>query len=185
VRLEPHGVHLEGGDDLRAGGEAISAVELTSSGCPSATTIASTFGKSATFTGLSGLVTKGLVRITSPLGDVRRKIDHEKYSSVTGFCCANAVDDVKTTTPPSMAPTRRIEMLFFIGTSSNSHQVTFVENHPLKWTSLLFPAYSDDILVIVTADRSSERSDAGDSLRSPPSGQVQSHLTGPRRRAEF
>src|SRR6266852_2337370 len=69
---------------------AISSLEPTSSRWPSATTITSTLGKSATLTGLSGFATKGLVRITSPEGAVRRKIDQEKYSSVTGFCCASA-----------------------------------------------------------------------------------------------
>src|SRR5206468_1758434 len=39
---------------------AISAADPTSSWCPSATTMMSTFGKSSTFTGLSGLVTKGV-----------------------------------------------------------------------------------------------------------------------------
>jgi hypothetical protein len=39
-------------------------------------------GKSATLTGLSGFVTKGLVRITLPVGEVNRKIDHENHSNL-------------------------------------------------------------------------------------------------------
>src|SRR6266446_5495106 len=86
---------------------AISSLEPTSSRWPSATTITSTLGKSATLTGLSGFATKGLVRITSPEGAVRRKIDQEKYSSVTGFCCAGAAADQAAMTVPSTAPSRR------------------------------------------------------------------------------
>src|SRR5262245_20657355 len=63
---------------------AISAAEPTSSGCPSATRITSAFGKSGTFTGLSGLVTNGLLRMILPLGDVNRKMDHESHSIFTG-----------------------------------------------------------------------------------------------------
>src|SRR5690349_8272777 len=72
---------------------AISAVDPTSSWWPSATTMASAFGKSSTFTGLSGLVTKGLMSTTLPVGDVRRKIDQENHSSFTGAPAANAVPD--------------------------------------------------------------------------------------------
>src|SRR5262249_54011096 len=46
--------------------------------------ITSTFGKSGTFTGLSGFVTNGLVRMTLPPGDVKRKTDHENHSILTG-----------------------------------------------------------------------------------------------------
>ena len=46
--------------------------------------MASTFGKSSTFTGLSGLVTNGFVTMTLPLGDVNRKMDHESHSILTG-----------------------------------------------------------------------------------------------------
>src|SRR6185437_15797038 len=84
---------------------AISSAEPISSRWPSAMTMPSTLGKSATFTGLSGLVTNGLVRITSPLGEVRRKIDHENHSSVTGFDdCAKALPDHKAMAHPSAAP---------------------------------------------------------------------------------
>src|SRR5712692_5840357 len=79
---------------------------------PSATTITSTLGKSATLTGLSGFATKGLVRITSPEGAVRRKIDQEKYSSVTGFCCASAAADHAAMTLPRTAPSRRRDIGF-------------------------------------------------------------------------
>src|SRR4051794_7824164 len=74
----------------------------------------STFGKSTTFTGLSGLVTKGLVRITSPLGAVRRKIDQEKYSSVTGFCCAIASDDHSKSTHAARATKPRMQFLCIV-----------------------------------------------------------------------
>src|SRR5262249_58876974 len=63
---------------------AISCVEPTSSPCPSATTMTSTFGKSGTFTGLSGFATNGFVTMTLPPGDVKRKIDHENHSILTG-----------------------------------------------------------------------------------------------------
>src|SRR5215475_10329232 len=63
---------------------AISCVEPTSSGCPSATRITSTFGKSGTFTGLSGFVTNGFVTMILPPGDVNRKMDHENHSILTG-----------------------------------------------------------------------------------------------------
>src|SRR5438093_9608883 len=63
---------------------AISSVEPTTSVWPSATTTTSTFGKSATLTGLSGLVTNGFVRTTLPVGDVNRKMDHESHSILTG-----------------------------------------------------------------------------------------------------
>ena len=69
---------------------AISCVEPTSSPCPSATTMTSTFGKSGTFTGLSGLVTNGFVTMILPLGDVNRKMDHDSHSILTGPDCAGA-----------------------------------------------------------------------------------------------
>src|SRR5260370_39508090 len=95
---------------LAPGARAISSVDPTSSRWPSATTMASTLGKSAILTGLSGLATKGLVRITSPDGAVRRKIDQEKYSSVTGFCCAGAAADHAAMTLPRTAPSRRRDL---------------------------------------------------------------------------
>src|SRR5215467_733729 len=63
---------------------AISCVDPTSSPCPSATTMTSTFGKSGTFTGLSGFATNGFVTMIFPPGDVKRKIDHENHSIFTG-----------------------------------------------------------------------------------------------------
>src|SRR5712691_8834517 len=63
---------------------AISSVDPTSSRCPSATTMTSAFGKSATLTLLSGLVTNGLISTTLPVGEVSRKIDQENHSSLTG-----------------------------------------------------------------------------------------------------
>src|SRR5215212_8567911 len=71
--------------------KAISWVEPTSSACPSATTITSTFGKSGTLTGLSGLVTKGLVKTTLSPGEVNRKIDQENHSIFTGPLLATCV----------------------------------------------------------------------------------------------
>jgi hypothetical protein len=50
----------------------------------------STFGKSGTFTGLSGLVTNGFVTMTLPLGYVNRKMDHDSHSILTGPDCAGA-----------------------------------------------------------------------------------------------
>src|SRR5262245_23926762 len=83
---------------------AISSVEPTSSVWPSATTIASTFGKSSTLTGLSGFLTKGLVTMIFPLGDVNRKIDHENHSILTGPDWAGAgpahAASMRATAPP-------------------------------------------------------------------------------------
>src|SRR5512134_1279759 len=71
---------------------AISSADPTSSVCPSATRMTSTLEKSGTFTGLSGLATNGLVRTTFPVGEVKRKIDHDSHSILTGPDCANAFD---------------------------------------------------------------------------------------------
>src|SRR3990172_4749287 len=62
----------------------ISAAEPTSSACPSATTMTSTFAKSSTLTGLSGFMTKGFVRTTLPVGEVNRKMDQDNHSILTG-----------------------------------------------------------------------------------------------------
>src|SRR6266436_1992548 len=48
----------------------------------------------------------------SPEGAVRRKIDQEKYSSVTGFCCASAAADHAAMTLPRTAPSRRRDIGF-------------------------------------------------------------------------
>ena len=69
---------------------AISCVDPTSSGCPSATRMTSTFGKSGTFTGLSGFVTNGFVTMILPPGEVNRKMDHDSHSILTGPDCAGA-----------------------------------------------------------------------------------------------
>src|SRR5574342_1159833 len=69
---------------------ASSSVEPTSSPCPSATRMASTFGKSSSLTGLSGFLMNGFVTMTLPVGDVNRKTDHDSHSILTAFDCADA-----------------------------------------------------------------------------------------------
>jgi hypothetical protein len=91
---------------------AISSVEPTSSRCPSATTITSAFGTSATFTGLSGFVTNGFVTMTLPVGEVNRKMDQDSHSILTGAVCvgagtANATSITATRSPMSHLARRR------------------------------------------------------------------------------
>src|ERR1700732_4646412 len=108
---------------------AISSAEPTSSRWPSATTMASTLGKSATFTGLSGLVTNGLVRITVPSGEVNRKIDQEKNSSVTGFEAAEAATDHNASRQTTIAPARRADDLCFTASSPVAASLCCASNY--------------------------------------------------------
>src|SRR5207248_2755045 len=78
-----------------------------------------------------------LVRITSPLGAVRRKIDQEKYSSVTGFGCAIAVDDHSASTHPTMATKLRIEFLCIVVASPGKRGKSSYAVDTVRWTGRL------------------------------------------------
>ena len=75
----------------------------------------STFGKSATLTGLSGFVTNGFVRTTLPVGDVNRKIDHDSHSILTGPVWASPSVGHPTSAmamiPPIIHPSRPFAMI--------------------------------------------------------------------------
>ena len=45
---------------------------------------------------------------------MRRKIDQEKYSSVTALCCASAAADQSATALPKTAPSARRDIAFLI-----------------------------------------------------------------------